>query len=120
MIELIIVMVLLGLLALIAIPKFTDLSDEAKIAATQAALASVRSAVSLKYAYEEGGPSSIAPTDFTNDGLPFNKLSGKQGVENVASVPGGTATSSTFGFWYLINAGQSGTYSDGSIDTSLW
>jgi MSHA pilin protein MshA len=50
LIEIIAVLVILGILAAIAIPKYMDMQNEAKIKATQGALAAGASEVSLKYA----------------------------------------------------------------------
>jgi MSHA pilin protein MshA len=65
LIELVIVIVILGILASVAIPKFFDMSADAKKAATKSALASVRSAVGAFYAYKAspaGGGSAAWPT----------------------------------------------------------
>ena len=50
MIELVIVIVILGILATVAIPKFVDLTGQAKQAATKGILGGVRSAISIDYA----------------------------------------------------------------------
>jgi MSHA pilin protein MshA len=65
LIELVIVIVILGILASVAIPKFFDMSADAKKAATKSALASVRSAIGAFYAYKAsptGGGSAAWPT----------------------------------------------------------
>jgi len=50
LIELIIVIVIIGILAAIAIPKYLDLADAANCAQVQANTDSVRAAVSMSYA----------------------------------------------------------------------
>ncbi len=50
LIELVIVLILLGILAAVAIPKFLDLQEEAKKNAIKGSLASVRSAINIYYA----------------------------------------------------------------------
>lgn len=50
LIELVIVLILLGFLAAVAIPKFLDLQDQAKKNAIKGSLASVRSAINIYYA----------------------------------------------------------------------
>ena len=125
LIEIIVVMVILGILAVVAIPKFVDLTTQAKIAATQSALGALRSTLSIKYAENAASgsatyPASIAATDFANSKLPINKLNGQNGVGTVAAAPGGTATSATNGFWYIVASGEAGAYSDGTEDTSTW
>jgi MSHA pilin protein MshA len=125
LIEIIVVMVILGILAVVAIPKFVDLTTQAKIAASQSALGAVRSTLSIKYAENAatGGaayPAALVAADFANNKLPMNKLNGNDGIGTVAAAPGGTATSATNGFWYIVASGEAGAYSDGTEDTSTW
>lgn len=49
LIELVIVIVILGILAAVALPKFIDLSAEASVAATQGVAGAVSSAASINY-----------------------------------------------------------------------
>ena len=125
LIEIVVVMVILGILAVVAIPKFIDLTTQAKIAATQAALGAVRSTLAIKYAENAATataayPASLVAGDFANNKLPTNKLSGQDGIGTVAAIVGGTVTSATNGFWYIVATGESGAYSDGTEDTSTW
>jgi prepilin-type N-terminal cleavage/methylation domain-containing protein len=120
LIELIVVMVILGILAVIAIPKFLDLAQRAKITATQTALGSLRSTLSIKYAENTARgipafPESLAADDFSDRRLPVNRLNGKNTILTVNAPPGGKATDG--GFWYLVASGQAGAYSDGTVDT---
>ena len=65
LIELIIVVVILGILAAVAIPKFFDMAADAKEAACKGALGGVRSAVASYYAYTAtptGGGTAAFPT----------------------------------------------------------
>jgi len=50
LIELVMIIVILGILAAVAIPKYQDLSSEAKEAATRSALGSLRSGITIYYA----------------------------------------------------------------------
>ncbi len=50
LIELVIIIVVLGILAAVAIPKYQDITGEAKEAAARAALGSIRSGVTIFYA----------------------------------------------------------------------
>lgn len=50
LIELVMVIVILGILAAVAVPKFVDLSSEAKLAATQGVAGAVSSAFAVNYA----------------------------------------------------------------------
>ena len=125
LIELVVVMVIIGILAVIAIPKFVDLTTNAKIAATQGGLGAVRAALAIEYANNAAGgnaafPSSLTASNFANNTLPVNKLNSKSGIGTVAAAPTGTATDGTNGFWYIVSTGVAGAYSDGTTDTSAW
>jgi prepilin-type N-terminal cleavage/methylation domain-containing protein len=60
LIELVIVIVILGILAGVAIPKFFNLSDDAKKAATKGALGGLRSGVANFYAKSAVAPGATA------------------------------------------------------------
>src|SRR5262245_31914786 len=63
LIELMLVVAIIGLLAAIAIPKFANLVDKAKEAKIKGTLGSVRSAMSIYYADNEGiFPQGVSPT----------------------------------------------------------
>jgi MSHA pilin protein MshA len=120
LIELIVVMVLLGILAVVAIPKFVDLTGVAKAEATKGALGAVRSTLAIKYAESAVSgtpafPASLTAADFANNQLPVNKCNGLSGIGTVAAAPAGTATSASNGFWYIVATGQAGAYANSSI-----
>ena len=138
-IELIIVIAIIGILATVALPKFQDLSQSARIAATKGTLGAVRSVLAIRYAQSATGggaatyPASITSSDFADGQEPKNSLSGATtGVTAVAAVPTGTTRSAaiTRGFWYIssgVSAGRAGAYSGGTaagdtdnIDTSAY
>ena len=125
LIEIVVVMVLLGVMAVIAIPKYIDLTLQAKIASTQADLGALRSTLNIQYADNATSgnafyPASIDAGDFGNNRLPRNALTGVDGVRTVPSIPGGTAQNGSDGFWYIVATGEAGAYSDGTEDTSVW
>lgn len=125
LIEIVIVMVILGILAIVAVPKFVDLTTSAKISATQAALGAVRSVLAVEYAKNAADgdasfPASIGVDNFADGKEPINKLTGNDGVGAVEAAPAGTATSDTDGFWFIQATGVAGAYSDGTEDTSGW
>lgn len=127
LIEIVMVIVLLGILAITAIPKYIDLTASAKASSTQASLGAIRSYVYMEYANRATDPSigasfppSINSSDFSNNNLPLNQINGLQGIEIVSSVPLGTATSPSYGFWYIPGSGAIGAYSDGTTDTANW
>lgn len=124
LIELVMVIVILGILASIAIPKFANLMTEAKISATKGGMGAIRSAVAIEYAKSATSgtasfPSAVTTDLFADSLLPKNALNNATSVEAVTSAPSGTATSSN-GWWYISASGRVGAYSDGTQDTSSW
>lgn len=65
LIELIIVIVVIGILAAIAIPKFTDLTASAKHAALQAIAANLNTAATVDYARSKTATPYVAPIGCT-------------------------------------------------------
>ncbi len=120
LIELVIVIVVLGILSAVALPKFIDFSGDAKEAATKGALGGVRSAVANFYAHSAtptGGGMATYPTlaEVTTVGAvmaqeipdnPFSTDTDPNAV--VAGVTKGTAvTAGTAGGWcYNAVTGQ--------------
>jgi MSHA pilin protein MshA len=126
LIELIMVIVILGILATVAIPKFVNLTTEARISATKGGLGAIRSAAAIEYAKSATStsgtvafPSSIGTTNFADSLIPKNALNNSTSVGVVTVAPSGTATS-TDGWWYISASGRAGAYSDGTQDTSAW
>ena len=124
LIELVMVIVILGILAAIAIPKFVDLATEAKINATKSGLGAIRSVIAIEYARSATSgtasfPSAITTALFADERIPENKLNNSTSVRNVTRPPSGTATS-RYGWWYISASGKAGAYSDGTQDTSDW
>ncbi|MBF0626875.1 MAG: prepilin-type N-terminal cleavage/methylation domain-containing protein [Magnetococcales bacterium] len=75
LIELIMVIVILGILAAVAVPKFTDLSGEAEVAAANGVFAGAQSAASTNFAANRAGKNLPLITDATKltdamDGIP--------------------------------------------------
>ena len=110
LIELVIVIVIIGILAAIAVPKLQDVTDSAKQAATDAAVSNIRSVVALELAARmQGGlaatyPTAITADMFTDGADPVNAVTGEDGVESMTTVPAGNACSAGNGFWY-VNTG---------------
>ncbi len=130
LIELVMVIVILGILAAVALPRFVDLTSNAKIAATKGGLGAVRSAVAIKYANRVANNSgtdfpTLTFTDFLGSKYPTNELNDKTDLTFVSTPVAGTNTTSiTYGWWYVTGsgteAGQCGAYSDGTEDVSEW
>lgn len=80
LIELVMVIVLLGILAAIALPKYIDLSGQAKLSAAKGAIGSIRAAVAIQYANNAVGgsatyPATLSGTIFAEGVVPTNPLS---------------------------------------------
>lgn len=126
-IELLITIAIIGILGAILIPRFVDLTGAAKVSATQANLAALRSVLAIKYAQSATGggaaayPASVTGTDFAENKEPLNQLSSKTGITVTTGIPAATGTHGTNGFWYIqtgASAGRAGAFSDGTVDTS--
>lgn len=108
LIEIIAVLVILGLLAAIAIPRYIDLQNESAKKTAEAGIAAVQSACSMKYSQAIMADPSIANNwecDSTN--LPQSEVTMSGGLSwSVSSVAGdatitvNTSTgTSTTGYW---------------------
>lgn len=67
MIELIVVIVILGVLAAVAMPKFVDVSTEAKAAALQGVAGAATSAMNVNYGARKVAPTKGVAVDDCND-----------------------------------------------------
>ena len=129
LIELVMVIVIIGILAAVAIPKFAGLSNDAKVASTKGSLGGIRAAVAIEYARSATSgtatfPADISATLFADNRVPKNEVTGSTAVDLVADTVNGT-TVATSGWWYVTtgtNAGQVGAYVDGTVatDSSAW
>ena len=112
LVELVIVIVVLGILAAVAVPRFFDFTGDAKDAACKGALGGVRSGVATFYAHSAtptgGGTATFptlleltAPGTIMTDAVPDNPYStGAAKNTVVAGVTKGTVvTSGTAGGW---------------------
>lgn len=110
LIELVVVIVILGILAAVAIPKFIDLKAEAATAANKGVAGALASAAAINYGANAAGKSgAIAPATLTCDstagtgvgtllqgGVPSpHTLGGTAPTCSVSSSDGGTAASFT-------------------------
>lgn len=133
--ELVVVIVIIGILAAVAVPKILDVTQSANVASTKASLGAVRATVNMKYAksaangtptYDFGG---ISETDFSSGLDPVNACSSVTGgVIAVSDAELGTTTNTTYGFWFVsddasANAGRAGAYAGNGTpcsDTTGW
>ena len=128
LVELVIVIVILGILAAIALPKFIDITGDAKVSATKAGLGAIRSVVALKYSKNlaDGSaqpyPTTLSSTDFFDGKFPTNKLNNTTAINYIGSAVAVTNQQNTdYGWWLVTDGttqiGQAGAYSDGTFDT---
>jgi MSHA pilin protein MshA len=120
LVELVIVIVVLGILAAVAIPKFMDFTTDAKHAACKGALGGVRSAVANFYAFSAtpaGGGTAAYPTltqlttagTVLQGGIPDNPYSTSAAKNAViaGTTMGTPVTSGTTGGWcYKASTGE--------------
>jgi len=120
LVELVVVIIVLGILAAVAVPKFVDFTADAKDSALKGSLGGVRSAISSFYAYSatpSGGGEVAYPTlaELTTPGTvmaqgipdnPYSTSATKNAV--VAGTTKGTpVTSGTTGGWcYKASTGE--------------
>jgi len=95
-IELVVVIVILGILAAVAFPKFVDLSTDAKTAVLNGAKAAITSAAVITYAKNQGVKGSIGAI-LSNTNLDSNILTAGSTCSAVTlSYTGGTPTLPSF------------------------
>ena len=111
LIELIIVIVIIGILAAVAIPKYQDLQTTAKIGQVKGNVGAMRSAVALYYAQNNGSyPTTISATMFADGVIPGNTTftTPLNSVSVVTTDP--TTNSTSDGYWYNSTNGHVGGY----------
>ncbi|TMQ57851.1 MAG: type II secretion system protein [Candidatus Eisenbacteria bacterium] len=90
LIELVIVIVILGILASVAIPKYEDMREQARVASLKGQLGSIRSAVSIQYARNSlnGGPAfpTLNGTIFADGNVPKEPVMNSNAVKTTAGV----------------------------------
>lgn len=97
LIELVMVIVILGILAATALPRFIDLSSQAKLAASKGALGGIRAAVAISYASSAANgnaalPTTIDPGMFMNSQVPLEPISNTNAVTYNTNPPSATGT----------------------------
>jgi prepilin-type N-terminal cleavage/methylation domain-containing protein len=112
LIEIIAVLVILGILAAVAIPKYLDLQDQAKNSAAMSAVASAQSALTMGYSKYILANSGSAPSMATlvgavtpNCGVSnsdFNVTCSSTGVISATGKTGTAAAGGTAGGTYVL------------------
>jgi general secretion pathway protein G len=115
LVELLIVVVILGILAAVVVPQFTDASADAKLSALQTNLQTIRGQLQLyKLQHNETWP---ALATFTNQMTQASKADGTTAAPGTAGYPYGP---------YLLGGipnnpfTGSNTVSEGAADSSAW
>lgn len=118
LIELVIIIVILGILAAVAIPKYQDMSSEAKKAACKGALGGLRSGITIFYANKAvqtgtatwPGLSELRSpsTQVMAQGIPRNPYATTypDSVVNAVGVAKGTVVGATHGWAYDSTTGE--------------
>ncbi len=104
LIELLIVMALLGVLVAVMLPKYQDLTPEAKLLASEQNLSTIRSALLIYAAKNQatgGIPDSLGNLldYFTRGKVPTEKISNTNTYRTVAVADDASVTSSNAGGW---------------------
>ena len=103
LIELVIVIVILGILAAVAIPKYEDMREQARVATLKGQLGAIRSAVAIQYARNALNGSAAFPTldgtIFADGNVPKEPILNSSAVKTTAGIDnaGGWVYSSTTG-----------------------
>lgn len=111
LIEIVMVIVLLGVLAAIAIPKYVDLKKDAQNATADGIVASVSSAAAIGYAKKAIGGTATYP-DMTELDTTYLSVKNVQAWGTAPASSGGVFTANIKGFNYAITY----TRSDGSAN----
>ena len=120
LIELVLIIVILGILAAVALPRFWDFSGDAKTASVKGALGNLRSAIVNYHAWSVTAPGGNTATwpaigELTSTGTdslleqgvpdnPFDTDSTKNNV--VVGVTKGTVVGTSGGWAYLADSGE--------------
>jgi len=115
LVEILIVVVILGILAAIVIPQFTDASTEAKEASLKSNLRSIRSQIQLYNIKENGYPATVAAmvTDGYLERIPDNPFTETNTVDTTGTAGDGG------GAWEYA-AATGGFWADDSNDHAAW
>ncbi|HYR52980.1 MAG TPA: prepilin-type N-terminal cleavage/methylation domain-containing protein [Candidatus Dormibacteraeota bacterium] len=90
LIELVIVIVILGILAAVAIPKYEDMQEQARVATLKGQVGSIRSAVAIQYARSAMSGSPTFPvidgTIFADGNVPKDVVMRSNAVKTTPGV----------------------------------
>jgi prepilin-type N-terminal cleavage/methylation domain-containing protein len=90
LIELVIVIVILGILAAVAIPKYEDMREQARVATIRGQLGAIRSAIAIQYARNAVNGAAAFPTlngtIFADGNIPKEPMNNSNAVKTTATV----------------------------------
>jgi prepilin-type N-terminal cleavage/methylation domain-containing protein len=90
LIELVIVIVILGILAAVAIPKYEDMREQARVATVKGQLGAIRSSIAIQYARNALNGSATFPTldgtIFADGRVPKEPINNSNAVKTTAGV----------------------------------
>jgi prepilin-type N-terminal cleavage/methylation domain-containing protein len=90
LIELVIVIVILGILAAVAIPKYEDMREQARVATVKGQLGAIRSAIAIQYARNALNGSATFPTldgtIFADGRVPKEPVNNSAAVKTTAGI----------------------------------
>jgi prepilin-type N-terminal cleavage/methylation domain-containing protein len=90
LIELVIVIVILGILAAVAIPKYEDMREQARVATVRGQLGSIRSAIAIQYARNALLGAAAFPTldgtIFADGNVPKEPMNNSNAVKTTPGV----------------------------------
>ena len=103
LIELVIVIVILGILAAVAIPKYEDMREQARVATVKGQLGAIRSSIAIQYARNALNGSATFPT---LDGTIFaDGRVPKEPINNSSAVKTTPGVDDTGGWQYTAATG---------------
>ena len=86
LVELVIVIVILGLLAATALPRFSSLTQSARVATLNGLAGGLRGAVSIAHATQLVTPNAVSTDPVTLDGLSITMINGWPAAASVSNV----------------------------------
>lgn len=112
LVELVIVIVILGILSAVAVPKYVDMQTEAREAAIRGALGNMRSAISIQYAKAAlsgtaAFPGALDGTLFADNNVPEEPVTKSRIVKTTYDGSGGWVYNSATGHVTCNLAGYS-------------
>ncbi|MCK4573964.1 MAG: prepilin-type N-terminal cleavage/methylation domain-containing protein [candidate division Zixibacteria bacterium] len=118
LVELVIIIVILGILAAVAIPKYQDLSSEAKEAAARSTLGSLRSGITIFYANQAvttGTASWPSLADLETSGTVMEQTIPQNPYQTSANAPDSIVTGVTKGTIVGVRGGWAYKASTGEL-----